>query len=279
MRTTAILIGLCLVSLTTYGQDGSRQRVRSGVTLADYYRPEYIRPRDESTRYVLLRGEATELEWELYNPGTEEFRVGIPTGGFADLLQVTAREAPTEGKRSELTALSLIRRSPTGTGPEPLPVDELRLGPQEAIYARFRLEGVSAPGMYDLRIVPRIEGALAVAANVRFEYRVPATRAERAEYLLRRMARALGDDDCMTAQDEEARLLLVHPGSSAAFHARAECSKRRGDRAGASQAYAQARDALDQGLDDLLIAHKTPREIQDLSNRFGSAATAVQRGN
>ena len=271
-----ICLGLLLV-VVSMGDVllGQRPRFLSIITMADYYRPEFLRPNNDDAQ-VWFVGEELVVEWELFNGGAQSFRTVIPTGGVAALLNVRALQAPAATPRLSLAAVSFSRRLNDRTSRGEAPTGVLELMDGEAIYLRATLHGLSAPGLYEIQIRPAFDGPYSVNDRVKLELRAPATKAERAEEALRRVARAFDSGNCNLARSESARLLTIHPYSSGSYRYQAECARREGRRADAAAAYSQARDMLDQRLDDLLIENK-PGEIKRRSDEFAAAAIELAR--
>jgi DNA-binding SARP family transcriptional activator len=82
---------------------------------------------------------------------------------------------------------------------------------------------------------------------IRFEIRSVSDRVSRAEIVYRRMAVALESGDCARVRSESARLLELHPFSSAVHQAWAECAERAGRNREAVAEYDRARELLVRG--------------------------------
>lgn len=89
------------------------------------------------------------------------------------------------------------------------------------------------------------------------------------------MAVALASDDCAQVQVASARLLDLHPTSSAAHAGRGECGERAGRNAEAMADYDRARELLLLGRDDLFLAHASSREVKQWVDNLSEAAASV----
>jgi hypothetical protein len=234
-----------------------------------------VRP-TESDRPVWFVGQDIVIDWELYNGKAEAFEVAIPSGGAASLLGVTVIQTPVAGVQPQIEPISFTSRLKNAPLPSVMPVGTFHMASEQVIYLRARLRGADAPGDYEIQLRPAFAGPHAVIDRIKFERRVATSRADLAEVAFRRVARAFSGDDCRLASVEIVRLLSVHPYSSSAYYYQAECARRDGRREDAMAAYAQARDMLEQRLDDLLIANK-PDEVKSRADGFAQAATGVWR--
>jgi len=252
---------------------GPLYQTRVGYYVAD---PIYVSGPVGTARYVFFPGDQIQLVLEFFNGSQRAASYPITDGRLSNLFSTTVITAPVGDLRPRLV-VSQFASGPGGgrvrrTTP---PRSSLDIPPGNMVEIRATLEGVVAPGVYEIEIVPAVGQALINSGAIRVEIRSPSDRAARAEILYRRMVVAVSSGDCKRALSESRRLLSLHPNSSAAHQIRAECAARAGRNTEAVAEYGRARDLLVRGLDDLFLAHADDRRIQLWIDDLSHAAASV----
>jgi hypothetical protein len=115
-------------------------------------------------KFVFFPGERIELLLELFNGTQQAYAYPIPGGGVVDLFSATAVTAPVPAVRPRLA----ISRYAIGPGRmlrrQKLPTSSLAIPSKYLAEFRATLQDVSAPGLYEIQVVPVFREALVNSA-------------------------------------------------------------------------------------------------------------------
>lgn len=270
-------LGLVAISSVTALAQPSADRSVLYTAKVGYYvaDPIYVSGPAGSARYVFFPGDQIQLVLEFFNGGQRGASFPITDGGLSGFFSTTALTAPVRELRPRLVVSQFASGPGRAVQPKTPPDSSLDIPPGNMVEIRATLEGVMAPGMYEIQIVPAVGQALINSGVIRFEIRPPSDRAARAEILYRRMVVAVESGDCDSALSESGRLLGLHPNSSAAHQIRGECADRAGRNIEAVAEYGRARDLLVLGLDDLFLAHADAQRVKAWIDDLSDAAASV----
>jgi tetratricopeptide (TPR) repeat protein len=219
----SIFVGLCIGSAVTVKRDG----IYIYTTVGEYCSVMYIPHPKPGADRIYFQGERIEIEAQLYNHAKVSQRVTFSESTERHLFHARILKAPDE------TAKVQIRITPSTkieyerqTDMKPLAADvqEVRLGPDEALIEYLSIEDTSAlpVGLYTVRLEPVVRGepkAIQVNNNeFYFEIRAIETDEDRIEILRRQACRlAKYVRDYPKAQEKIAELLRLYPQCSAAY--------------------------------------------------------------
>lgn len=223
---------------------------------------EFTRPLRNDATSVFFVGEDIVVEWQV-GTGIPALELEIPSGRLADLLDVALLESPPGAVVPRLVGTRFARNRGAGQVPEPLPAGKVfRLRPGELVSLFMKMDDVTVPGFYRLRVRPAFAGVNSLKETVQFALRPVTSRAERVELAFRSVARALQEGDCRRLRRAVQLFLTIHRFSATAHQYVGECAVKERNRKEAIAAFDRARELLDNERDDLLIENYGSEAVQ-----------------
>jgi hypothetical protein len=215
---------------------------------------EYTKQTRRDAIPVFLAGEDIIVEWRLSAGLPGPLELAIPSGEPAALLEVAVLEAPDGAAVPRLIGSRFTRRRGDSLPvPGPLPRKAIVLRYSEEVSLFVKVEGVTVPGQYKLRLRPAFSGPESRNETIQFALRPVSSKAERAELAFRSVVRAAEDRNCRSVRQSARGLLAIHPFAASAHKWVGDCELQKGNRRAAIAAFERAHALLDQQRDDLLI--------------------------
>jgi hypothetical protein len=253
-----------------------------GTILTEYYDRAYVAAPTAPARHVYFSGEQIYVRIGIGNRDDVPRRLDFGHRPFDEALEVTAITAPPGAGDV------VLRRVGAGelvggarvTAADWQGIIDVPPRGQVRVFATVTTRGAMPPGVYEVRIVPRDanNGLTMLSRIVCFELRLPATQAERAEVIRRRMESAETYQQDALAERLADELLELYPASASAHHVKAQVALRRGRPQEATAALETALRLVRTKEDVLFVDNAGPGVVHGAEKGLEAALVAARSG-